>query len=1008
MRVGERLRRACSGRGTRGARRGGVDGSGGGAAGGQNNTLVHSAAMATSPNLLVKKPISALRKPVSLKNAGGLFRGLTRAVTGSVTLQADKVADGIVGMGVSLGLETTPGERAGALILRAITRAVSEIVVEHRHDLPEKLKASESSKPIQHLDEILDAQEIEIDQSFLSNPAQLTLPELVAPQLSEWFACQGANIVAEYPTPRLRAYFIYSLHDEWRRRPSDYEPILKALDTPFQKASEREHAWTRYRAWLQQQIQQPMMAESFGLAQIYVKPRISCASKPKRGNRPSDLFGQDEGRDRRDDNKRLVMDAHTHLKEWLAERDSRDAITLVSGGPGSGKSSLAKMLAAELAQEDERARVLLIPLHELDLSSALPAALDNYCQPKGLPFEGLLTAPYDVDDLILIFDGLDELSVQGALGEKAAREFVGQVERAARDMNHNQCRVRIIITGRELAIQGADTVLRGPERILHMVPYFVDEEARQQYEDPDGLLAVDQREVWLKRYTELIRYDGKQRLLDAIKRPDIIELTAEPLLLYLLVFSCCSGNLSLSGESIDLSQIYYGLLRGVYERGYDKSKHGGLGPVQTFDEFSTVLEEIGLAAWHGRGRTTTLGTVKEYCARSPKLTKLFERFEQDAQSGITNLLLAFYFRWTDRDSATFEFTHLSFGEYLSARRIKRAMERICQRVALGDAGDEDGWDLQKALTFWATVCGPAEMEANLATLLRAEIRKIDAGTVRDMQHTFCRLFSCVIGDRYPIDRLEQRLSYRDEVTHVRNAEVALLVAINACALVTDEVSKIDWGQENGFGTWLRTVVPQRQGAENPLIMRCLSRIGCRGQSLVMADLLGSDVEYGDFRYADLGSANLSGANLSGVNLSGSDLFDANLYCAGLGGANLSGTNLGGANLGGANLSDANLSDADLSDANLSGADLSGADLRGADLRGADLSGAYWNDLYWSNLYSSGAHWEGAGLSDEDLGDEDLGDGDLMPTRVKNAQYNKDTKWPARFDPDEAGARLIEE
>lgn len=63
--------------------------------------------------------------------------------------------------------------------------------------------------------------------------------------------------------------------------------------------------------------------------------------------------------------------------------------------------------------------------------------------------------------------------------------------------------------------------------------------------------------------------------------------------------------------------------------------------------------------------------------------------------------------------------------------------------------------------------------------------------------------------------------------------------------------------------------------------------------------------------------------------------------------------------------------------------LVGADLRSADLRGADL--------------------RGANLSDANLEGADMSGADLYAT-----QYNSGTKWPEGFDPEAAGAILVDE
>ncbi len=114
-------------------------------------------------------------------------------------------------------------------------------------------------------------------------------------------------------------------------------------------------------------------------------------------------------------------------------------------------------------------------------------------------------------------------------------------------------------------------------------------------------------------------------------------------------------------------------------------------------------------------------------------------------------------------------------------------------------------------------------------------------------------------------------------------------------------------------------------------------------------------------------------------------------CSRFEGEDLSKLNLSSANLMGAHLRDANLRDANLRDANLSGADLFMTDLRGANLKGTDLSDA---DL------------SGADLRFADLSDTDLRDTKLSRAKLKRAIYNKATKLPKNFDPNQEQMLLI--
>ncbi len=151
----------------------------------------------------------------------------------------------------------------------------------------------------------------------------------------------------------------------------------------------------------------------------------------------------------------------------------------------------------------------------------------------------------------------------------------------------------------------------------------------------------------------------------------------------------------------------------------------------------------------------------------------------------------------------------------------------------------------------------------------------------------------------------------------------------------------------------------------------LNRTNLRG-----ANLKGANLREAVLREIDLSGANLSGANLNNASLKRVDLSRANLYNSNfqnvrLDRVKLVGTNLSNANFIHSNWSKFNLNNAsfnksnsgkinlqkaslfkanflwaDLRGADLRGADLRGVDLRLADLRGADLRGA---DLKKANL-----------------------------------------------------------
>jgi uncharacterized protein YjbI with pentapeptide repeats len=195
----------------------------------------------------------------------------------------------------------------------------------------------------------------------------------------------------------------------------------------------------------------------------------------------------------------------------------------------------------------------------------------------------------------------------------------------------------------------------------------------------------------------------------------------------------------------------------------------------------------------------------------------------------------------------------------------------------------------------------------------------------------------------PMEQL-QIVPFREAVFQSRNAEEALLAALNACARVTGQVSNIEHPAPTAFGAWFKRVQGQRAGGDSVLAAECLSYLNLRGAVLHISDFFqarfhSSDLQYVSAEFACFGIAELREANLRGANLEGANLRVADLERANLEGAILREANLEGANLKGANLKAANLKTANLEGANLKGANLEGANLKGANLARVNLEEA---------------------------------------------------------------------
>jgi hypothetical protein len=720
----------------------------------------------------------------------------------------------------------------------------------------------------------------------------------VKPAFVDWLRqCGLIEADALAISNRLPIYFAAALHDEWGSHAKDYGALKERLDTPFTQANERLLDWMRYSTWLQKQVEEPMFLEAFSLRQVYVPLRAYFNRKCEKQNAEEQerILGFSK------QSERIVVDLEKELETWLSKSKKDDAIRLISGGPGSGKSSFAKMFAAKLAEKGT-IPVLFIPLHHFEPSEDLIDAVGKFVQVDGILPHNPLDAECRESRLLIIFDGLDELVMQGKIAEKTAQGFVREVQRKIERLNQRETCVQILISGRELVVQTSETEFRREGQILHILPYFVPQNEQQGYVDAKKLLNQDQRQIWWHNYGE-VSGNGHIGLPPELDQGNLTDITAQPLLNYLVALSLRRGKLEFS-KGTNLNAVYADLLTAIYERGWAEYQHSAIQGIEEGD-FVRILEEIALAAWHGSGRTTTVRDIKRHCENS-NLKSLLQRFQDgfqdDSKASITRLLTAFYFRQSGHDETgdrTFEFTHKSFGEYLTARRIVQEVQYLHRKLEDRHKNSYEDWDERSALHRWALVCGPSAMDEYLFSFVLDEMRlnyQQNPDYTASLQKSLCDLMSFMLQDGMPMERITPRPNFSEERRQARNSEEALLAVLNACARTNEIISNIKFLNRDSFGNWILTLQKQRTGAKNVLALKCLSYLNLHECILDMKDFYGA-------------------------NLHKTDLTNAHFYCANLARANLAGANLAGANLQGANLQGARLERANLQEADLEGANL---------------------------------------------------------------------------------------
>lgn len=244
---------------------------------------------------------------------------------------------------------------------------------------------------------------------------------------------------------------------------------------------------------------------------------------------------------------------------------------------------------------------------------------------------------------------------------------------------------------------------------MHVIPYL--ESKTTDYEDKLKLLRTDQRDIWWQRYGIACGKDYAAMPAE-LRHEEFEGVTAQPLLNYLMAIAIGTGVDI--GPDTNINSVYEHLICSVFRRPWADKQHPALEHFSREAEFLLILQEIAVAVWHGNGRAATRTEILSRC-QNGTLKHMFESLRLAAVDGVTRLLTAFYFRRFDdlgRDEPAFEFSHKSFGEYLTSRHIVARM-RVTTQERQRNRSTYSGWKEELCLKNWVELCGPKAMDKDL-------------------------------------------------------------------------------------------------------------------------------------------------------------------------------------------------------------------------------------------------------------------------------------------------------
>lgn len=836
---------------------------------------------------IAKKTIGYWNKEIKFS-----FTNLIKSISDGVIAYYQSNTIDLIKSSISLidiiELKKKPEILAYSLIIKSLQQSVLEIVNENVDKLKPNFSIiqnfqdyKEYQELVGEIEELIEKQTLTIGIDFFENPCNLSILDPLTEIIKKWFVIFGlTNNEALNSSRKIKSYYVFFLNDNWRKHGEDNKLILEKIITPFASITKIELEWKYYHSFLQKQVEEPVFDEHFGIKDIFI-PLFGYYEKPKiSDNTQSEI-------------EKHVVETIDSLNKWLLKtKNPEDTIKVISGGPGSGKSTLAKIYASIVAAENHT-KVIYIPLQHLNIKEDLSISIEDYLRESNfLSFNPITEIHRLSSRLLLIFDGLDELSKQGKQAFELAKDFITEIQRKCSNINRSKLKFFVLITGRELSIQNQSSCFRRQNQVLNILPYYNRKD--NSYVDKSNYLRKDLRDAWWQKYGELknLNYNGFPKEL---KNPNLDEITAQPLLNYLVALTYERNKIKFN-EKTNLNEIFSDLIKAVFERQYEKKQHRVISELNLDENnFIRILEEIAISAWHsGDVRTTTIQAINEHI-ESNNLGILFKEFQLGVQSGIARLLTAFYFRQKGFDAdqnKTFEFTHKSFGEYLTSRRIVRLLLLLSKKVTEHTLNPDDGIDTKEALRKIIESFGVAQIDYYMLSFLSNEVKLQSKIQMKKVQDNIISLIEYSLRVGLPIETLSPRPDFKTELCYYKNSLLILFVLLKVTSDYTKKKSKIKWPNNIALGEVLSYTNPQKH-PRNDLLTRKdrfyynytnnRSMINNCLTNLIIEDcyLTSADLTYSDFSNSELINVTLAGCDLFGSEFINTKFNNVNFFRASL-------------------------------------------------------------------------------------------------------------------------------
>jgi energy-coupling factor transporter ATP-binding protein EcfA2 len=560
---------------------------------------------------------------------------------------------------------------------------------------------------------------------------------------------------------------------------------LKGWQEGLKKEQKKSSArWTTYKAMLQALPNQKdsMYNEDFGVSEVFVAPGIHYHRA-----------GQDAK-----NKEELVPSVGRLLGALVSNRIEGSDLIILCGGPGSGKSTLCRVLASKLASDPQMHPVFL-RLRRCKEGADISAFIE-----ESLIHEGTIAKLSDLKDIpnvVLILDGFDELVLAS---RTKLRHFFNLL---LEDIRTGPLRnARVLVSGRDTLFPRGEGLPRGS----HVV----------------GIRPFDRTRVafWGARWRA--RHVGTspghtfhpEKLLERQETP-LQQLATWPLTLHLLAKVHTAGLIDLGSalvDQVEKAYLYRSILKETAKRQVDQtSGHGRLAPKE-------MRQFLRALAWSMYSRTQDSLSVEDV---GPIARRIFPGADEAALADLTEVAIVNAPEIQRGEETGFEFVHKSFSEYLVAEHIALVIEGIIHRVP--DINGNEAWreGLVEAARSISEVLAirviPAEVQEMLEPMLGSFVtfskgEKVDElvskssqeDGLRRVKQRFQEIFDQVLKGNSQLDIEEATRGVSTDVGRLDGYSNYLIgvVLIGAAASRRSSESAFDLEPWNGcFWRWLMLI-----------------------------------------------------------------------------------------------------------------------------------------------------------------------------------------------------------